>query len=191
MLEKLPVAVGQVLRATRPGLGKLAYNDAGLAPLAERLLVQSTAFGPGELIPPIYTADGDGLSPPLSWSGVPDDARALVLLVEDADSPTPQPLVHAIALDLAPDEGGLTVGVLSRGSPEFKLGRNSFMQRRYLPPDPPPGHGVHRYAFQLFACDRALGFTAAPGRRKLLDALRVHALVKGCLIGCYERARPR
>src|SRR5215468_10402113 len=48
-----------------------------------------------------YTADGAGVSPPLQWKGVPDAAGSVVLLVEDADSPTRHPLVHAIAYDLS------------------------------------------------------------------------------------------
>ena len=31
------------------------------------------------------------------------------------------------------------------------LGAPTASQASWLPPDPPPGHGVHRYAFQLFA----------------------------------------
>jgi Raf kinase inhibitor-like YbhB/YbcL family protein len=188
MLEKVPGAVGHALRRVRPGLPKLTYNDPSLSAVEASLHVESTAFGPHEAIPRIYTTDGDGLSPPLAWRGVPADARALVLLVEDADSPTPRPLVHAIALDLAPVDGALAVGALSRqASAEPVLGRNSLMLRRYLPPDPPRGHGLHRYAFQLFACDRALAFGTGFGRSKLLAALRDHALAKGWLIGTYAR----
>lgn len=95
MLEKLPVAVGRALRGVRPGLDELVYDDAGLAGVPECLEVESGAFAPEGAIPRVYTADGEGTSPPLAWRGVPEAARALVLLVEDADSPTPQPLVHS------------------------------------------------------------------------------------------------
>ena len=44
------------------------------------------------------------------------------------------------------------------------LGRNSFLQTAYLPPDPPTGHGPHLYAFQIFALDRKLDFGHPPAR---------------------------
>jgi Raf kinase inhibitor-like YbhB/YbcL family protein len=136
-----------------------------------------------------YTADGEKLSPPLEWSGIPAGTAALVLLVEDADSPTPQPLVHAIVLDLPPSETRLAEGALPgpAGGAARAMGRNSYFMARYLPPDPPPGHGAHRYAFQLFALDAAPTFKAPPGRRELVDAIRGHVLAKGSLIGTYER----
>ena len=60
-------------------------------------------------------------------------------------------------------------------------------QAAWLPPDPPPGHGVHRYAFQLFALDVAPTFSATPGRDEVIDALRAHAIASGLLIGTCER----
>jgi Raf kinase inhibitor-like YbhB/YbcL family protein len=188
MLEKLPAAIGRVLRNTRPGLHELLFNDDDMSTAAEDIRVTSPAFGDGEPIPVRYTADGDKLSPPLAWSGIPDDTEALVLLIEDADSPTPEPLVHAIVWDLPPSDAELPEGALpSNGDHPEGMGRNSFLRRAYLPPDPPPGHGPHRYAFQLFACDCALLFEGAPGRGKLIETLEGHVIAKGCLIGIYER----
>src|SRR5205085_2267962 len=136
-----------------------------------------------------YTADGEGLSPPLHWSGVPAMATSVVVVVEDADSPTPQPLVHAIAVGLPADEGGaLAEGVMGGGGadPSVTMGRNSFLQSAWLPPDPPPGHGVHRYVFQVFALSAGEPLDA-PGRDALRSALAERAIASGCLIGTYER----
>jgi hypothetical protein len=144
-----------------------------------------------------FTADGAGLWPPLDWSGVPADAEAVVILVEDADSPTPQPLVHAIVWDLPGNDGSLAEGALpsasggslaaTRNAAGDSMGRNSYLSARYLPPDPPPAHGLHRYVFQVFALDRVLRFDAPPGRSALLNAIRDHVIAKGMLIGSYQR----
>jgi hypothetical protein len=67
-------------------------------------------------------------------------------------------------------------------------GQNSFLQHAWLPPDPPRGHGEHRYVFQVFALRAGEPFAEAPGRRALIDAILGRAIGVGCLIGTYERS---
>lgn len=188
MLEHLPITVGHVLRSVRPGLEKIMCNAPRIGSVPT-LSVHSRAFADGTPLPARYTADGEGLSPPIQWHNVPEGTRSMAVVVEDADSPTPRPLVHAIVWNLPGEAGVLGEGVLNAmhetGSSD--LGRNSMFQHAYLPPDPPPGHGLHRYAFQVFALDCAPGHGEAPGRARLLDAVRDHVLASGLLIGTYER----
>lgn len=133
------------------------------------------------------------MSPPLAWSAVPPRAASLVILVEDADSPTPLPLVHGIEWGLAGADGQLPAGALPRSDQPLRadvfMGRNSLLTVGYLPPDPPSGHGVHRYAFEVFALDSALRFDTglAPGRGKVVKWLIKYAIAKGMLMGLYER----
>jgi Raf kinase inhibitor-like YbhB/YbcL family protein len=187
MLEKLPGAVGHALRNLRAGLDKLVFNQAGLRAGMAAIEVTSLAFADHAPIPARYTADGEGVSPPLAWTGVPGNAACLALIVEDADAPTPHPLVHAIAVDLAPGDGALAEGVLSSGGQGVHEGRNSFLMTGWLPPDPPPGHGEHRYAFQLFALGEGEPFKGTPGRDDVLEAVRQRGLASGLLIGTYAR----
>jgi len=190
MLEKLPGAVGHALRDRRAGLDKLVFNRCGLRAGHGTLQVGSLAFADHAPIPARYTADGEGVSPPLHWSGIPPEADSLVLLVEDADAPTSDPLVHAVVVDLAPEDGSLSEGALHsphhEGS-EVHEGRNSFLRTGWLPPDPPPGHGPHRYAFQLYALAAGEPFRSTPGRSDVLAAVQARALASGLLIGTYER----
>lgn len=189
MLEHVPAILGEALKSLRPGLEKLVAFTA-FADAPEVIAVDSPAFGHGAPIPARYTEDGGKLSPPLRWRNVPAGTGAVALLVEDADSPSINPLVHAIVPDLAAGDGDLAEGALkSPGGPgeAHALGRNSFMKAEYLPPDPPTGHGPHRYAFQVFALDRAPQLGAEPGRDAFVQALAGHVLAKGVLIGTYER----
>jgi phosphatidylethanolamine-binding protein (PEBP) family uncharacterized protein len=55
-----------------------------------------------------------------------------------------------------------------------------------LPPDPPRGHGEHRYVFQLFAL-RAGPQVDGLGRRAFIELILDRAIAVGCLIGTYER----
>ena len=190
MLEKLPDAVGHALRNTRAGLENIAYNLIDLRTGTAAITVGSLAFHDHEAIPQRYSADGEGTSPPLHWSGIPAAAEVLLLIVEDADAPMPHPLVHVIACGLAAEDGALAEGALidSEHAPAgVTLGRNSLLQLGWLPPDPPPGHGVHRYAFQVFALKPGAQLSAAPGREAVLEAIAAYAIGSGCLIGTYER----
>lgn len=189
MLEKIPHAVGEALSGLRAGLEKTACQ-AEFEAVPAIVRVTSRAFADGAALPARFTQYGAKLSPPLAWSGLPAGTAALVLLVEDADSPTPKPIVHAIAWDLDPAGEGLPEGALaspgSDGTVE-EIGKNTFLKAGYLPPDPPTGHGPHRYLFQVYALNRHLGLDGVPGRGALLEAMHGHVLAKGVLVGTYER----
>ena len=190
MLEKLPDVIGHALQDVRAGLDHLVFNTLGLRSGLAAIEVSSLAFADHAPIPARYTADGAGHSPPLSWRNVPAGVDSLVLLVEDADSPTPAPLVHAIVVALPPEDGGIGEGAIASAEQEgtgLHTGRNSYLQAAWLPPDPPPGHGVHRYAFQVYALKAGDAFSETPGRDELVDALRARAVASGLLIGTCER----
>jgi hypothetical protein len=192
MLEKLPHGVGHALRNVRPGLHKIVSARPELAAVPQTLVLTSPQFRDGEPIPAYYTSDGmpDGTqapSPPLGWTTLPVDTISLVLIVEDADSPTPLPLVHAIAWGISPERIGLPEHGLAENVDGLLLGHNSYWKAAWLPPDPPPGHGPHRYAFQLFALATAPDLGKHPGRRSLVAALKGNVLARGLLIGTYER----
>ncbi len=191
MLEKMPAGLGRALQSVRPGMETLVSHDQAFAAVPDTIALTSSAFRPDGEIPVRYTEDGDKLSPPLEWVGVPPEAQALALLVEDADSPTFKPLVHAILGDLPPVDGGLAEGALPRrdaGEERFGMGRNSFMHTNWLPPDPPRGHGPHRYVFQIFALDEPPSFERPPGRTALVAALRGRVIARGMIVGTYGRA---
>ncbi|MCQ8239971.1 YbhB/YbcL family Raf kinase inhibitor-like protein [Rhizosaccharibacter radicis] len=192
MLQKIPAGLGRALQNMRHGPDELASGVPAFENVPEVIGLTSPAFATDGGMPARFTDDGEGISPPLEWVGVPPEAEALVLMIEDMDSPTPKPLVHAILADLPPRDGGLPEGALPGSdhvheNETLGMGRNSFLRRAYLPPDPPRGHGPHRYAFQLFALDSVPEFRAVPGRRALLEALEGHVIARGLLIGTYER----
>ena len=217
MLEHLPEALGEALQSVRAGLTATVFHSVDLKNGMGSLRVESLAFADHMPLPTRYTADaedGMAVSPQLKWSGVPAAATEIVLIVEDADSPTPQPWVQALAHGLPPrrglvaedasragpaplalDEYAMGAGELAEGAlggadgadPLVPMGRNSLLQTRWLPPDPPPGHGVHRYLFQLFALGPGTALPETPGRDALRQALLERGLASGCLIGTCER----
>ena len=189
MLEKLPRPLGEALRGSRAGLEKVLANAEETASVAPLMTLSSPAFEDGGPMPARFTADGEGRSPPLRWSGAPAGAASVVLMVEDPDAPSPQPLVHCIAWNL-PGEGEVGEGALDRSVADggaYDLGRNSFLKAEYLPPDPPKGHGPHAYVFQVYALDARLGLRGTPSRGEVLKAMAARMLAKGVLTGVYER----
>ncbi|WP_374471781.1 YbhB/YbcL family Raf kinase inhibitor-like protein [Phenylobacterium sp.] len=189
MLEKIPSGIGHALRGVRAGYEKIVAED-DFGDIADTIPLESEAFDDGESIPPRYTADGERISPPLRWRALPPGTEGLVLIVEDPDAPGAEPLVHLLAWDLPPAMETLPEGEFRspghRGLDE-NLGRNSYLQTAWLPPDPPSGHGPHLYCFQLFALSKKLDFAHAPGRKAVVQAMRGHVLAKGVLVGTYER----
>lgn len=195
MMAGFPGWIGRMLRGMRAGIGKTMIHDPALAGVPSSIVVASSAFASGGNIPRQHSADGERISPALAWHGVPANTKSLTLLIEDADSPTPSPFVHLVAWGLPGCDGELAAGACNLkagastdGAADFRLGRNGLFGLGYTPPDPPPGHGPHRYLFQIFALDRSLPFRSAPSRRSLAKELRRSVIAKGVLEGVYERA---
>jgi Raf kinase inhibitor-like YbhB/YbcL family protein len=148
--------------------------------------LESAAFTPGGRIPTRFTADGPDVSPPLSWSGVPEGAKALTLIVHDPDAPRGD-WVHWVLYDLPPASSGLPEGVLpdAEASSGGRHGTTDFRRLGWGGPAPPSG--THRYVFRLYALDRPTGLPAGASRAETLHAMEGHVLAEAELIGLYSR----
>ena len=187
MLEHLPGWLGGMLRNFRAGHSKLMIVQPELEIGDTVIDLTSPAFAYGARLPVRFTADGEGVSPPLVWNDVPEGTASLALIVEDPDAPALQPLVHALVWNLSADERRLPEGAIARDATEAKIGRNSFFADGWLPPDPPTGHGSHDYVFQLFALSETADIGAHPGRSGFMRAITGHVLGAGMLVGTYSR----
>lgn len=188
MLEHVPAWLGRALSGRRAGDDKLVCAQAGMGGAAP-LTLASPAFADGARLPERFTQDGTGVSPPLTWGGATDGAT-LVLVVEDPDAPTPAPMVHAIVWGLEAPAGGLAEGDLVSGKAGAEVGKNSGLKQGWMPPDPPTGHGEHRYVFQLFALDPGAPHPGeAPGRRSVVEAMAGHVVASSVLVGTYSRGQ--
>jgi Raf kinase inhibitor-like YbhB/YbcL family protein len=149
------------------------------------LQVSSSAFGHGSSIPVQFTAEGDDIAPPLTWSPPPPGAKTMAILVEDPDAPNPdaptRTFVHWIVTGIPAVVTSID-GRLPDGAVE---GTNDGGQQAWMGPNPPIGR--HRYFFRVFALDIELH---GPGMTKpeLLAAMKGHVLAQGELIGTYENA---
>ena len=158
------------------------------------MTVTSPAFAPGEAIPRKYTGEGEDLSPPLAWTGVPTEAVELAMICDDPDAPTSEPWVHWVWYGLDASVTGLPEGLPPDPQLEspvrLRQGRQSWSSGRtvgYRGPLPPPGHGVHHYHFKLYALDQKLDLPPGATKSELLQAMRGHVVATGELVGTYER----
>jgi len=154
------------------------------------LKLTSTAFEHEGAIPAAYTCDGRNVSPPLAWSGVPDGARSLVLIVDDPDAPDPaaprMTWVHWVLYELPPTVGGLPEAVAAADLPAgTREGLNDWSRTGFGGPCPPIGR--HRYFHKLYALDLTLPELDRPSKAALEEAMRGHVLAQTELIGTYRR----
>ena len=139
------------------------------------LVLTSSAFVAGGEIPSLYTCEGRDVSPPLSWSGVPDGAKSLALIVDDPDAPDPKApkmtYVHWVLYNIPPGASGLPEAVsAARLPPGTREGKNDWDRLGYGGPCPPIGR--HRYFHKLYALDVELPDLRQPTKAVLLEAMQ-------------------
>jgi Raf kinase inhibitor-like YbhB/YbcL family protein len=149
------------------------------------LQIESSAFSEGGQIPRQYTCDGKDISPPLSWSGVPEGAKSLALICDDPDAS--KTFAHWVIFDLPPRTSGLPEGVPPRESVSGggAQGTNDFRKVGYGGPCPPSG--THRYMFKIYALDTQLKLAAGATKADVERAMKGHVLAEATLMGKYSR----
>lgn len=156
------------------------------------MTLESPAFSHNGDMPVRLTCDGQDVSPPLAWSGLPDGARSLVLIVDDPDAPDPRApkmiWVHWVLYNIPPATAGLPEGVPPDSLPQGAgQGLNDWKRTGYGGPCPPVGR--HRYIHKLYALDTVLPDLRMPGKAQLEQAMQGHILTEARLIGLYQRSR--
>jgi Raf kinase inhibitor-like YbhB/YbcL family protein len=143
----------------------------------------SSAFGNFDSIPVKHTGEGEDISPPLRWQGVPDGTRSLALICEDPDAPHGT-WDHWVLYNIPP-----SISVLAEGLKQLPHGiqscRNSWGKTGYGGPNPPSGN--HRYFFTLYALDTVLQLPEGATKANLINAMRGHTLAEAGLVGTYQR----
>jgi Raf kinase inhibitor-like YbhB/YbcL family protein len=157
------------------------------------LQVSSPAISEGGTIPGRYTCDGDDVSPPLAWSGLPAGTVAVAVIVTDPDA---RGFVHWVATDIAPGgtaadasraDGALAEAASSAsgGSGAGVEGRNDFGRAGWGGPCPPGAS--HRYVFTVYALSQRTGLRAGFSADQLRQRLAGVTLAQGTLTASYRR----
>jgi Raf kinase inhibitor-like YbhB/YbcL family protein len=156
------------------------------------LTLTSSAFNTGEKIPSKYTCEGEDVSPPLAFGGVPQGTKSLALIIDDPDAPDPKApkrvWAHWVVYNLPPDTKGLPEDASRKAMPRGAvIGVNDRKETAYHGACPPIGR--HRYFHKLFALDVML--PAEPMTKAELEgAMQGHTLAQASLMGTYQKGDP-
>jgi Raf kinase inhibitor-like YbhB/YbcL family protein len=158
------------------------------------LKLTSPDFAHQQEMPARLTCEGTDRSPSLTWTGVPESAKSLVLIVDDPDAPDPKApkmtYVHWVLYNIPPSAAGLAGGVEPGALPPgTREGLNDWKRSGYGGPCPPIGR--HRYFFKLYALDRILPDLDLPTKARLETAMQQSILAKAELVGTYEKTGRR
>ena len=147
--------------------------------------IKSSAFKDGELIPMKYSCNGDDVSPPLKWSGLPEGTHSLTLIMDDPDAPMGT-WDHWVLFNLS-----ATLAALAEAVDEFPegtgFGKNSWGRNDYGGPCPPDKE--HRYYCKLYAIDTVLNLADGVTKAAVLSAMDGHVLGEAVLMGRYDQPR--
>jgi len=145
------------------------------------MILTSSAFENSGDIPAKYTCDGDNISPPLKFIGVPQEAQSLALVVSDPDAPSGD-WTHWILFNIDPKIAAINEGVVPEGA---KQGQNTSGDFKYEGPCPPSG--AHRYFFRLYVLDKKIESVSALNKEMFMQIIFGHTIAQAELMRQYER----
>lgn len=162
-----------------------APEDTVASTLAgEALTLTSEAFDGGGTIPEEHAGcvdqqPGPNVSPPLTWSGVPDSAVELAVTVVDPDA---DGFVHWVVAGIDPTATGLESGSVPEGAVEAQ---NDAETPGYFGPCPPE---EHTYLFAVHALAEPSGLTEGMAAAEALAAVEGATELQAELRGVYDQA---
>ena len=161
------------------------------AGLSQSIQVRSDVFEDNGDMPVECSCEGEGISPPLQWSNLPQGTRSVVLLATDEDLPTDRfalfKIVHWVLFNIPSDVTELGAGVATEDLEAMGIvvGPNWAREMAFYPPCPVSGR--HRYVFRVYALDVDTLQSRTNARSDVLKAMDGHVLAFGELSGFYAK----
>lgn len=167
--------------AVNPPVGSNG-SSSGSGSVSATLVLTSPAFSDGGTIPAKFSCQGENISPPLQWTGVPADAVELAIAVVDRDAAGG--FVHWVLANIDPTATGLDEGAFPEGAVEA---RNDTSEFGWFGPCPPAGP-AHHYVFTLYALRSDLGLEPGVGGPEALERLAAAPSETAMLTGLFASA---
>ena len=145
----------------------------------------SPSFKNDDLIPTKYTCHGENVSPPLRWSGVPQNARSIAIVMDNTYLSS-KLIRHWSIYNIPVATRSLDSGFSTKQVTEksFLQVKNDFEQYDYSGPCPPKGE-EHEYVFFIFALSQPLEILPDPDPIALTNAMRGYVIATGSFSGRY------
>ncbi len=164
-------------KAPKPQDGNSLINNQ-----SKNMIISSSIFQNNGEIPKKYTCEGEGINPPLEFSGIPSEAKSLVLIMDDPDAPMSDGFVHWVVFNMNPTISGIAENMKPESGTE---GTGSSGKQGYVSPCPPSG--THHYHFKLYALNDALDLNSSVGRNEIEKAMEGKIVGQAELIGLYQK----
>lgn len=143
--------------------------------------ILSSAFEENQHIPSKYTCQGENINPELSFTEVPNDAKSLVLIMDDPDTAMGT-FVHWLVYNIDPKTPDVEENSVPDNGTEALNGAG---KKGYIGPCPPSG--THRYFFKLYALNIQLKLSSNADKKEIEEAMNGHILDQSELVGLYQK----
>jgi phosphatidylethanolamine-binding protein (PEBP) family uncharacterized protein len=181
-----------------PFLSLALFTSAALH-ASDSLELKSSAFVDGGSLPLQFTCEGEGVSPPLNWSGVPAGTQSLVVIMDHQPDrmpeshPHPAPKITGHKTTPPPPKPNQADGLrwywslynipahissINAGEIAGLIGSNVVNDQHEYAPPCSKGPGLKRYTFHLYALSTPLNMTSAAS----VSAATLRANMKGVVL---------
>ena len=151
-----------------------------------QLVIESSAFEDGGIVPLKYAGRGDNVQPDFTFSNAPEGTVSYAIIFHDLDVALQNgttDVLHWTAWNIPASAGGIPEGGLPEGSVQ---GTNIAGQNAYFGPGAPPGPRYHHYVFEFYALNENLNLPATAGRDELLAAMEGKIVAKAAYVGRFR-----
>jgi Raf kinase inhibitor-like YbhB/YbcL family protein len=149
------------------------------------LLMQSTAFEDGGIVPQKYAGRG-GVQPDFKFSNAPEGTVTYAIILHDVDvalGGNTDDVTHWVAWNIPAAANGIPEGKLPEGS---VTGKNVMGANAYTGPGAPAGPRYHHYIFELYALNSKLDLPETANRADLMAAMKGKTVAKAAYVGRYR-----
>jgi Raf kinase inhibitor-like YbhB/YbcL family protein len=188
-LTLVAVLAGPTTFAQQPQ-GRGARGGGGRGFSLPPLLMETTAFPDGGVIPEKYTGRG-GVQPGFKFSNAPAGTVSYAIIFHDLDvalKGNTADVLHWMAWNIPASANGIPEGSLPAGAVQ---GNNIMGQPNYMGPGAPPGPRYHHYVFELYALNANLELPATASRDDLLKAMEGKIVAKSAYVGRFRQGEAK
>ena len=157
----------------------------GLVPL----LIESTAFQDGAVVPDKYSFRGGNVQPDFKLSNVPENTQSFAIIFHDIDvaiGGNTDDVLHWVVWNIP----GTTKQIAEGKLPEGSVNGKGIRSNEYMGPGAPPGPRYHHYVFEFYALSAKLDLPPTASRPELLEAMKGKVLAKAAYVGRFRGSAP-